>query len=67
MDQTINFQHKWVAEHRKTHKYLTQALKGHGSFKKYTKLIGKEEDYTCVYCGEVHTAEHTVFHCTRRE
>ncbi|KAJ8967335.1 hypothetical protein NQ317_007980, partial [Molorchus minor] len=40
-------------------------LTGHGSFKAYTKRIGKTDNDLCRYCEQVDTAEHTIFHCER--
>ncbi|KAH0999122.1 hypothetical protein HUJ04_001339, partial [Dendroctonus ponderosae] len=57
----------WVnCQHKKTDYYVTQALSGHGSFKAYTKKIGKTDDI-CMYCHDIDTAEHTVFICERWE
>lgn len=57
---------EWLnCQHGKTEYYLIQTVTGHGSFKECTQLLGKDEDDICVYCGEVDTAEHTVFICTR--
>lgn len=57
---------KWLdCTHRQLDYYLTQVLTGHGAFKTYTRRIGKEENDTCVYCGESDTVEHTVFQCNR--
>ncbi|KAH1028532.1 hypothetical protein HUJ05_001884 [Dendroctonus ponderosae] len=57
----------WVnCQHKKTDYYVTQALSGHGSFKAYTKKIGKTDEI-CMYCHDIDTAEHTVFICERWE
>ncbi|MBV2145531.1 MAG: hypothetical protein KTM48_02210, partial [Wolbachia endosymbiont of Pissodes strobi] len=50
-------------QHGNTNYFLTQFLTGHGSFRDFTRNIGKTEDDECVYCGEGDTAEHTVFYC----
>lgn len=42
-------------------------MTGHGSYKTYTKRIGKEKEDNCIYCGLTDTAEHTVLHCVRWE
>lgn len=54
-------------KHRQTDYFLTQALSGHGSFGAYLKKIGKLEEDACVYCGQVDTADHTIFVCPRWE
>ncbi|KAJ8955513.1 hypothetical protein NQ314_006879 [Rhamnusium bicolor] len=46
---------------------LPDTLAGHGSFRTYTKRIGKQEQENCVYCGETDTVEHTIFMCDRWE
>ena len=51
--------------HGETDYQLTQFLSGHGCFKAYTCAIGKELSSDCEYCGELDTAEHTVFNCVR--
>lgn len=56
----------WVErKHGQLGYHLTQGLTGHGSFKIYTHAIGKSVDEACVYCGDVDTAEHTIFQCRR--
>lgn len=46
--------------------YLTQALTGHGSFRNYTKRIGKDNTSECTYCDSPNdNAEHTIFYCGR--
>lgn len=56
----------WVCcGHRVTDYALTQFFTGHGSFRTYTKRIGKSGDDLCIYCGEVDTVEHTFFECRR--
>jgi len=49
---------------------VTQALTGHGSFRSYTRRIGKEEVDACAHCAEddgtngtVDTPRHTLFEC----
>lgn len=57
---------RWLkCEFRTLDYYLTQALTGHGSYKAYTKRIGKDESETCRYCNEMDDAEHTLFYCNR--
>lgn len=57
---------EWVScNHRRTDYYLTQALTGHGSFKTYTKRIGKTDDDICRYCNTIDTPAHTLFECMR--
>lgn len=57
---------QWVmCKHRQVDYWLTQVLSGHGSFRAYTKRIGKDEEDTCVYCGQIDTVEHTLFDCQR--
>lgn len=51
-------------EHRRTDYYMTQFLSGHGSFRTYTKRLGKTDD-VCIYCNATDDAEHTIFHCPR--
>ena len=50
-------------KHGETDFYLTQMLTGHGCFKDFTYRINKSEDNECIYCGEIDTAEHTIFFC----
>nr|CAH7732355.1 unnamed protein product [Callosobruchus chinensis] len=58
----------WVScPHRSTDYYLTQALTGHGPFRHYRKRFGRIQDEMCGHCGEVDTAEHTLFDCSRWE
>lgn len=59
----------WLKCNFKEIDYFTaQVLTGHGSFKQYTKRIGKTADAVCVYCGEEEdTVEHTIFACPRWE
>ena len=45
---------------------MTQALTGHGSFRTYTKRIGKTDDI-CRYCQRIDDAEHTLIYCPRFE
>lgn len=45
--------------------YLTQALSGHGCFRKYLFQRGKIEAENCIYCKAVDDAEHTLFACPR--
>lgn len=45
--------------------YLTQALSGHGSFRKYLHRFGRADTDECVYCKAPDDAEHTLFHCVR--
>lgn len=47
--------------------FTTQVFSGHGSFRSYTNKIGKTTDDLCAHCGEVDTAEHTIFLCPRWE
>ncbi|KAJ8964370.1 hypothetical protein NQ317_003015 [Molorchus minor] len=59
---------RWAkCRHRRCDYYTTQGLTGHGSFKAYTKRIGKTEDEECIYCGAIDTVEHTLFQCERWE
>lgn len=56
----------YKCKHRRTDYFVTQALTGHGSFKKYTFKIGKSNDDICAYCPNTSdTPEHTIFHCVR--
>lgn len=58
----------WLeCKHRQLDYFLTQALTGHGSFRTYTKKIGKDIDDACVYCQQVDTPQHTIFQCPRWE
>lgn len=50
---------------RRTDYFLTQALSGHGVFRAYAKRFNKDSADHCIYCGEIDTAEHTIFHCSR--
>lgn len=45
--------------------YLTQALSGHGCFRKYLYRFKRANSDLCVYCGASDDAEHTIFKCTR--
>lgn len=45
--------------------YLTQALSGHGSFRKYLYDRGRAETDECPYCGGQDDADHTLFRCAR--
>lgn len=64
--QLIQNLSEWVkCTHRRADYFLTQVLTGHGSFKVYTKRIGKTEDDNCEYCGQVDTVAHTLFECGR--
>lgn len=45
--------------------FLTQFLTGHGSFRAYTRRIGRSEDDVCLYCDQTDTVEHTIFACRR--
>lgn len=57
---------KWVkCKHRCIDYHTTQILTGHGSFRTYTKRIGKTQDDNCIYCGETDTVEHTLLKCER--
>lgn len=58
----------WVkCGHRRVGYFLTQALTGHGSFRFFLCGIGRDSTENCMYCDEVDTPEHTLFHCTRWE
>ncbi|KAJ8914535.1 hypothetical protein NQ315_002808 [Exocentrus adspersus] len=50
--RTINF------PHRDVNYFFTQALTGHGFFRKYTYRIGKTEDDLCERCEEVDSPLH---------
>jgi len=55
----------WVKRpHRKLNYFLTQALTGHESFRAYT-ISFKSNWPECIYCGQIDTAEHTLFYCER--
>lgn len=57
---------EWMScKHKRTDYFVTQALTGHGSFRSYTKKIGKTADDNCIYCGEVDDARHTLLVCHR--
>lgn len=57
---------EWVrCKHREVNYWMTQMLSGHGSFRAYVKKIGKTENDSCIYCGEIDTAEHALFTCRR--
>ncbi|KAJ8953123.1 hypothetical protein NQ317_001068 [Molorchus minor] len=48
--------------------YLTQALSGHGNFRKIPVYERRRVDSDeCVYCKAVDDAEHTLFRCYRWE
>lgn len=56
----------WVlCKHRRTNYFLTQALSGHGSFRKFLFKINRDVSDRCPYCGEVDSPEHTLFSCPR--
>ncbi|KAJ8930758.1 hypothetical protein NQ314_016409 [Rhamnusium bicolor] len=56
----------WIkSKYRRTDYYTTQFLTAHGSFRTYTRKIGKTEDRNCIYCNEKDTVEHTMFYCIR--
>lgn len=56
----------WIeCGHRRIDYYTTQVLTGHGSFYTYLNKIGAAENGNCMYCGEMDTAEHTLFDCLR--
>lgn len=58
----------WInRKHGDVNFFLTQALTGHGSFRAFTRYIGKTDDDECIYCGESDTALHTIFHCPNWE
>ncbi|KAJ8964579.1 hypothetical protein NQ314_004883 [Rhamnusium bicolor] len=48
----------------KTDYYLTQALSGHGCFRKYLFERRRVETDACKYCGEQDNAKHTLFVCS---
>ncbi|XP_072400594.1 uncharacterized protein [Diabrotica undecimpunctata] len=57
---------RWVeCGHRRGGYFLTQVLTGHGCFRTYLKRFGKAADDRCLYCREVDTVTHTLFHCPR--
>lgn len=45
--------------------YLTQALSGHGCFRRYLYERRRADSEACIYCGMVDDAEHTLFICNR--
>lgn len=45
--------------------FLTQALSGHGCFRKYLHNRGRAESPDCPYCRQEDDAEHTLFNCPR--
>lgn len=47
--------------------YLTQALSGHGNFRKYLYERRRVDNDECPYCKEVDDVEHTLFRCLRWE
>lgn len=57
----------WVnCGHRRLDYHLTQLLTGHGTFRQYTRRIGKTDD-NCIYCPAIDTAEHALIDCPRWE
>lgn len=47
--------------------YLTQALSGHGCFRRYLYDRRRAESPNCPYCQENDNAEHTLFFCPKWE
>lgn len=45
--------------------FLTQALSGHGCFRKYLFDRGKVDSSNCTYCHQEDDANHTLFYCKR--
>ena len=58
----------WVnRKHGEVDYYLTQALSGHGCFRKYLFDRRRAENPACPYCGMVDDAAHTLFECKQWE
>ncbi|KAJ8938105.1 hypothetical protein NQ318_013019 [Aromia moschata] len=47
--------------------FLTQALSGHGCFRKYLHDRQKTDSEACIYCRAIDDVEHTLFACPRWE
>ncbi|XP_026686460.1 uncharacterized protein LOC113471478, partial [Diaphorina citri] len=45
--------------------YTTQILSGHGCFEHYKQRFKLSSEPNCRYCGDIDTAEHTMFQCPR--
>lgn len=45
--------------------FITQALSGHGCFKKYLYERNRADTDVCVYCSSVDDSEHTLFECSK--
>ncbi|KAJ8912476.1 hypothetical protein NQ315_014576 [Exocentrus adspersus] len=55
---------RWInRSYGETDYFLTQALTGHGCFKKYLFERRRSVDDQCPYCKECDTVEHTLFNC----
>lgn len=60
--------HLWISRpYGEVDYYLTQAISGHGTFKKYLYGKKKRNSAECNYCREEDDAQHTLFHCIRWE
>lgn len=58
--------HAWVnRKYGEVDYYLTQALSGHGCFKKYLYEKQRSETAECPYCSDIDDVGHTLFYCPR--
>lgn len=56
----------WIERpYGETDYFLTQALSGHGCFRKYLYSRNRGDDPSCPYCNQEDDAEHTLFVCPR--
>lgn len=58
----------WVkCKHKRLNYWITHFFSGHGSFKTFTKKIGKSNSDLCYYCNITDDPEHTIMLCPRWE
>lgn len=58
--------HKWIkCDFAESEYHTTQILTDHGCFMYYLHRMGKRDNGQCMYCNDVDTAEHTLFHCEK--
>ena len=56
----------WISrQHGEVDYFLTQALAGHGCFRKYLFDRARADSPVCTYCKDVDDAQHTLFICER--
>lgn len=57
---------RWISrKHGEIDYFITQALSGHGCFRKFLHDRKRAETDECVYCGKTDDARHTLFECNR--